>query len=112
MHFCDKLCVFRQKSRNKTTTTKPKFKHDNHCRSRVLNPGPLTLKADALPQLKISIVVKLFNCFKAMDRNVNKQGRICGPHIFNIFFVICFHAYLVVSHIHGSMFHCLTMVKM
>jgi len=34
-------------------------------------------------QLRVTIEVKLFNCFDAMGRNVNKQSRICGPHIFN-----------------------------
>jgi len=38
----------------------------------------------ALPsQLTVSIVVKPFNCFNAMGRNVNKQSQICGPDIFN-----------------------------
>ena len=42
-------------------------------------------------QLKVTIVVKLFNCFNAMCRNVNKQSRICGPHIFNkVIFSIIF----------------------
>ena len=31
---------------------------------------------------QISIVVRLFNCFDAVGRNVNKQSRICGPDIF------------------------------
>ena len=35
-------------------------------------------------QLKVSIVVKLFNCFNASGRNVNKQNR---SHIFNIVIV-------------------------
>jgi len=65
-------------------------------RSQKLNPAPLVPKADALPQsqLRVSIVVKLFNCFDAMGRNVNKQSRICGPHIINkfIFSVILLHA--------------------
>jgi len=32
-------------------------------------------------------VVKLFeiHCFCDMDRNVNTQRRICGPHMFNKF---------------------------
>ena len=34
-------------------------------------------------QLKVSIVVRLFNCFDAMGQTVNKQSRICGPVIFN-----------------------------
>jgi len=43
-------------------------------------------------QLRVSIVVKPFNGFDAMGRNVNKQfeSHICGPDIFNkyIFSVI------------------------
>jgi len=34
-------------------------------------------------QLRVSIVVKLFNSFDAMSRNINKQIRIWGPHLFN-----------------------------
>ena len=42
-------------------------------------------------QLRVSIAVKLFNCLNAMGRNVNKQSRICGPHIFNeLFFSVIF----------------------
>jgi len=50
-------------------------------------------------QLTVSIVDKLFNCFDAMGRNVNKQSRICGPHIFNksIFSVIFLHARITTS---------------
>ena len=49
-------------------------------------------------QLRISIVVKLFNDFNAMGRNVNKQSRIYGPHFFNKFIcsVIFLHAWLTV----------------
>jgi len=45
-------------------------------------------------QLNVSIVYQLFNCCDAMSRNVNKQSRICGPHIFNkfIFSLIFLHA--------------------
>jgi len=45
-------------------------------------------------QLRVLIVVQLFNCFDAMGRNVNKQSRICRPHIFNkfMFSVIFLHA--------------------
>jgi len=38
-------------------------------------------------QLKVSIVVKPFNCFDAMGRNLNKQSQICGPDIFNKYFL-------------------------
>jgi len=34
-------------------------------------------------QLRLSIVVKPFNYFDAMGRNVNKQIKICGPDFFN-----------------------------
>jgi len=34
-------------------------------------------------QLRVSIVVRLFNCFEAMGRKVNKQSQICGPEIVN-----------------------------
>jgi len=55
-----------------------------------IEPGPSCTPSgcvtNALPsQLKVSIVVTLFNRFDAMGRNVNKQSRICGPHIFNKF---------------------------
>jgi len=36
-------------------------------------------------QLRVTIVVKLFNCFSAMGRNVNKQRSIAG-HTRGIFF--------------------------
>jgi len=66
-------------------------------------------------QLRVSIVVKPFNCFDAMGRNVKKQSQICGPDIFNkyIFSVIFYmheQLYLAVSHIDGSRFRCLNMV--
>ena len=49
-----------------------------------------------------------------MGQNVNKQSRICGPHNFTkiIISVIYLHAFLAVSYIDGSMFHCLNMFKM
>jgi len=81
-------CVFRQKvkaqQQNKTQTQKllqePGIEPGTFC----TQSGCVTT---ALPsQLRISILVKLFNCFVAIDQNVNKQSRICGPHIFNIFF--------------------------
>jgi len=45
-------------------------------------------------QPRVLIINKLFNCFDAMGRNVNKQSRICGPDIFNKFnfSVIFLHA--------------------
>jgi len=48
-----------------------------------------------LRHLRVSIVVKMFHCLDAMGRNVNKQTRICGPHIFNKFmFSVIFLAHL------------------
>jgi len=81
--------VLLDKKYTNTTTTKQIIEHLNPCHSRALNPGHLAHTADALPlrhppsQLRVTIEVKLFNCFDAMGRNVNKQSRICGPHIFN-----------------------------
>jgi len=48
--------------------------------------------------LRESIVVKPFNCFDAMGRNVNKQSQICGPDIFikNIFSVLFLHAWITI----------------
>jgi len=73
--FLDKI-VKAQKQQNK------KIKHNlNPCQGRELNMGPLAPKADALSQLRVTIVVKQFNCFYAMGRNVNKHNQICRPHI-------------------------------
>ena len=64
------------------------IKHLNPCRSRELNPGTSRAQNGCvtfvpLSQLRVTTVVKLFICFEAMGRNVNKHSRICGPHIFN-----------------------------
>ena len=40
-------------------------------------------------QLRVKIVVNLFNCFDAMGRNVNKHSRIRWPHIFKKFICFC-----------------------
>ena len=80
---------------NKKVKTQPqqnkKIKHKNPCRVRELNPEPLSPKADTVPlsQLRVSIVVKPFNCFDVMGRNVNKQSQICGPDIFNKYIFFC-----------------------
>jgi len=93
--------VFWDKKSRNTTITKKEIKHENPCRSRGLNPGPLAPNADALPtpsQMRVTIAGKLFNCFDAMDQNVNKQSWICWPHIFNkfIFSVIFLHALITI----------------
>jgi len=56
-----------------------KVKHKNLCRSRN-EPGTSCTQSgcvtSATPsQLRVSIVVKLFNCFDAMGQNVNKRSR-------------------------------------
>ena len=65
----------RQKSIN--TTTKIKIKHNNSCRNWKSNSGTLSIPTrrcvtTALPnQLKVAIVVKIFNCLThLMGRNV------------------------------------------
>jgi len=50
-------------------------------------------------QQKVSMVVKLFNCFNAMVQNVNKHSKICGPHmfmkfIFSVIFFTCMDNYI------------------
>jgi len=97
---------------DKNIKTQKKIKHKNSCRSRELNPGPFAPQADASPQLRVTIVVKLFNCFDAMDRNLNKQSRICGPHIFNKFIFMQYFnmhglPHVAVSRIYGSRYQCL-----
>jgi len=49
-------------------------------------------------QRSVSIVVKLYKCYGAMGRNINKQSWICGPHIFNkfIFSAIFLHAWITI----------------
>ena len=70
------VTMFFWKKSKITTTTK----HKNPCQSRELKPGALALKVDTCvtsappSQLRISILIKLFNCFDAMDRNVKKQS--------------------------------------
>ena len=82
------LMCFGQKGKN-STTTKQKIKiktlttAGNRTRD-ILHPKRMRYHCPA-NQLRVSIVVKLFNCFDAMGRNVNKQSRICGPHTFNKF---------------------------
>jgi len=68
-------------------------------------------------QLRVRTVVKLFNSFDAMGRNVKTQSRICGPHISNkfMFSVISLHAWITIF---GSFSYlreyvlCLNMVKL
>jgi len=67
-------CVFREKGKN-TSRTKQKIKHKNPCPKPGIEPGNLRIQ-----QLKIPIVVKLFNWFNAKGRKVNKQSRMCGHH--------------------------------
>ena len=70
----------------------------NPCRSRELNPGTSHTQSGCVTsappsQLRVTFVVKLFNYFDAIGGKVNKQSRICGPHIYNkfIFSVIFLH---------------------
>jgi len=83
----------------------------------LLHPKRMRYQVAPPSLLRVSIVVKLFNCFDAMGRNVNKQSQICGPDIFNKFIFscnicACMKLYLAVSHIYGSRFRCLNMIKM
>ena len=85
------FCFCTQKNRIKTQQQQ-KIKHNNSCWA--LNPvlllAPSECVTSAPPsQLRVSIVVKLFNRFDAIGRNLNKQSRICGTHFFNEFIFFC-----------------------
>jgi len=51
-------------------------------------------------QLRVMIVVKLFDCFDAaVGRNINKRSRICGPPIvikliFSVILLTCMDNYI------------------
>jgi len=57
-------------------------------------------------QHNIFFEVKLFNCFNAMGQNINKHRQVCTPVQQSRFYL-----YLAVSHVDGTMIHCLNMVK-
>jgi len=82
----------------KTQQQNKKINHKNPCRSRELNQDTQSrcVTSAAPSQRRVMIVVKLFNCFDAMGRNVYKQSRICGPHMFNKFIVsvVFLHAWI------------------
>ena len=82
---------FGRKSKN-TTTTKQKMKH------KTLAGAGNETQDLSTSQLRVTIVVKLFNLLDAIGRTVNKQSRICGPHIFNkfVFSVIFLHAWITI----------------
>jgi len=89
--------VFWTKSKNtKTTKSKPLPEPGIEPGTSRNQSGYVTSAPPS--QLRISIVVKLFNDFDAMGRNVNKQSRIYGPHFFNKFIcsVIFLHAWITV----------------
>jgi len=92
-----------------TTTTKQNLKHKNPCRSRELNAGPHAPEADALPlhQLRVTIVIKLINCFDAMVLNANKQADVADHTFSTNSFIMYMHGqlYLAVLHIYRSCFH-------
>jgi len=88
-----KTNVFLDKKEENTTTTTTQIKHKNPCRRRestwdLLHQSGCVTSAPR-SQIRVTIVIKLFNCFDAMGRNVNKQSRIGGPHIFNKFIFFC-----------------------
>ena len=66
-----KMCFF-QKVKN-TTTIKQKIKHKNPCLEPGIEPGTACTQSGCittapLSQLRVSIVVKLFNCFHALQK--------------------------------------------
>jgi len=86
-----------------TTTTKQYNQTYKPLPEPGIEPGTSCTKSGCVTtappsQLRVSIVVKLFTCFDVMGRNVNKQCRICGPHIFNklFFSVILLHTWIII----------------
>jgi len=72
---------------NNNKTTKSNIKTGTSCtQSGCVTTAPAS-------QLSVTIVVKLFNCFDAMGRNVNKQSRICRLQIFNKFIFSVIHIF-------------------
>jgi len=71
--------VFSTKSKH-TTTTKHQIKYKYLSKPIIetgTSPTPVGCVTSGPPsQLKVSIVVNPFNCFNAMDRNVNKQANL------------------------------------
>jgi len=85
------------------STTKTKYANKKLMPGPGIEPGTSRTQSGVVTparpsQLRIMIVVKLINCFVAMDRNVNIQGRICGPHIFNTLNCFCniLHAWVTI----------------
>jgi len=71
-----------KKIKHKKPLPEPGIEHGTSCNQS----GCVTTAPPS--QLRGSIVVKPFNCFDAMGRNVNKQSQICGPDILkNILFL-------------------------
>jgi len=77
-----------------TATTKQQIKHKIPLLEPGIEPEISRTQSGCVTsaptnQLRIAVVVKLFNCFDAMDRKVNKQSRVTG-HIFftNSFFFL------------------------
>jgi len=115
MCFWTKKVKTQQQQQNKISNIKTLAGAGDWNRDSCTQSGCVTTAPPS--QLSLSIVVKPFNCFDAMGRNVNKQSQICGPDIFNKYIFLQYfymheQLYLAVSHIYGSRFRCLNMVKM
>jgi len=90
------MCFWTKKRKNTTVTTNIKSNINT-----LAGDGNWTLKLSHPKRIRYLCTTELtesidcsqlFNCFDAMGRNVNKQSRICGPHIFT-FSAIIVHAW-------------------
>jgi len=68
----------KKQQQNKTTTTKQKI-NIKPLPEPEIEPGSSSTQSGSVTsaptsQMRVSIVVKLFNCFDAIGRNVNKQS--------------------------------------
>ena len=89
---CDKKSVFAKKVKTQQQQNK------NQTLAGAGNWTRDLSNQNGMRQLRVTIVVKLFNCFNEMGQNVNKQSQIWRPHIFNkfIFSVILLHAWITI----------------
>jgi len=110
--FHDKImCFWQKKSEN---ATKHKIKQKSLPEPRIEPWTFCTLvgcvTSGPRSQLKVSIVVKLFNCFNAMVRNINKKPKHFNKFIFSCYILTYTDTYIWLFLIftgYGSRFHCL-----
>jgi len=72
--------VFWRQNKNKTSNTKPLPEPGREPVTFCIQSGCITSVPPS--HLRVSVVIKLYNCFDAMGGNVKEQNRICRLHLF------------------------------